>query len=85
MSTQVMPYAFPAVDQSHAFPTLSDAQVERVRSCGHVREVEAGEILFEPGDINVPFFVVLSGALEIVQRRDDADLESRGAGARQSP
>jgi thioredoxin reductase (NADPH) len=67
MSTQVTPYVYPAVDQSHAFPTLTDAQVERVRSCGRIRDVETGDILFEPGDINVPFFVVLSGALEIVQ------------------
>jgi thioredoxin reductase (NADPH) len=67
MSTQVTPYVYPTVDQSHAFPTLTGAQVERVRSCGRVREVEIGEILFEPGDINVHFYVVLSGTLEIVQ------------------
>ncbi|HEV2490065.1 MAG TPA: FAD-dependent oxidoreductase, partial [Candidatus Acidoferrales bacterium] len=29
--------------------------------------MERGEILFEPGDIHVPFFVLLSGRMEIVQ------------------
>ena len=68
MSSQVAPYVYPAVDHNHAFPILTDAQVERVRSCGHLRNVSPGEILFDPGDINVPFYVVLSGALEIIQR-----------------
>ena len=61
MSSQVAPYVYPAVDHNHAFPILTDAQVERVRSCGHLRNVNPGEILFDPGDINVPFYVVLSG------------------------
>lgn len=32
-----------------------------------MRRVKPGEILFEPGDVSVPFFVLLSGAMEIVQ------------------
>jgi thioredoxin reductase (NADPH) len=32
-----------------------------------VREVKPGEILFEPGDTQMPFFVLLSGSMEIVQ------------------
>ena len=67
MSSQVVPYAYPAVDHGLAFPALTDAQIERVRSCGQTRKIAGGEILFEPGDINVRFYVVLSGALEIVQ------------------
>jgi thioredoxin reductase (NADPH) len=66
-SFQVVPYVYPTVDRALAFPILTAAQVERIRSAGRVREVEAGEVLFEPGDINVPFFVLLSGNLEIVQ------------------
>ena len=34
---------------------------------GEVRPVQPGEILFQPGDEHVPFFVLLSGNLEIVQ------------------
>ena len=40
----------------------------RISSHGRRRHVEAGEILIEAGDPNVPCFVVLSGRLEIVQR-----------------
>src|SRR5580692_8108718 len=49
------------------FPTLTEAQIQRIRLTGKVRKVKPGEILFEPGDTQVPFFVILSGALEIVQ------------------
>jgi thioredoxin reductase (NADPH) len=50
-----------------AFPVLTPAQVDRIRLTGKVRQVVKGEILFEPGDTIVPFFVLLSGSMEIVQ------------------
>src|SRR4051795_2734064 len=57
-----------AVDsRTQAFPILTAAQIHRIRPHGEVREVNAGDILFEPGDTDVPFFVLLSGAMEIVQ------------------
>ena len=46
--------------------SLAD-QINRVRAASKVRKVEVGDILFEPGDSNIPFFVLLSGSLEIVQ------------------
>src|SRR6266700_4696549 len=49
------------------FPRLTDAQLERVASIGAKRTVTRGEILFEPGDQNSAFFVVLGGAIEIVR------------------
>jgi thioredoxin reductase (NADPH) len=53
--------------RTQAFPTLTSAQIERIREIAKLRKVAASEILFEPGDSNVPFFVLLSGAMEIVQ------------------
>lgn len=53
--------------RTQAFPHLTEAQISRVRSVGKLRHVKKGEILFEPGDTNVPFFVLLSGGMEIVQ------------------
>ena len=51
--------------QSEAFPTLTPAQIDRIRPYGTVRAVHAGEILFEAGDL-LPCFVLLSGKLDIV-------------------
>lgn len=65
MSTLPAPSALDASTQ--AFPVLTSAQVDRVRPAGKLRKVEPGEILFQPDDIGVPFFVLLSGGMEIVQ------------------
>jgi thioredoxin reductase (NADPH) len=65
MSTQLTPLA--ADVRGDAFPTLTAEQINRIRPLSKVRKVEAGEILFEPGDSDVPFFVILSGSLDIVQ------------------
>jgi len=65
MAAPPIPSALDAVTQT--FPTLTQAQVSRLLPHGKVRKVEAGEILFEPGDTNIPFFVLLSGSMEIVQ------------------
>jgi thioredoxin reductase (NADPH) len=67
MSSRGAAYVFPQVDHAQAFPVLTAAQIDRARDVGNVRQVNAGEILFEPGDTNVPFFVLLSGTLDIVQ------------------
>jgi thioredoxin reductase (NADPH) len=53
--------------RTQAFPALTAAQINRVRSGSKLRQVEKGEILFDVGDTNVPFFVLLSGRMEIVQ------------------
>jgi thioredoxin reductase (NADPH) len=64
-SAPLVPSALDALTQ--AFPTLTAAQINRIRSSAKLRQVNAGDILFEPGDTNVSLFVVLSGGMEIVQ------------------
>jgi thioredoxin reductase (NADPH) len=49
------------------FPTLTPAQVERIAAHGRVRQIQPGEVLVEPGDKIVPFFVVTAGGVEIVR------------------
>lgn len=63
-STPIEPIAS-RVDQ--LFPTLTAPQIARVRAHGRVRPIERGEILVEQGDANIPFWVVVSGELEIVR------------------
>ena len=65
MSAWPVPSALDASTQ--AFPTLTEAQINRLRPGGKVRKVDVGEILFQPDDTNVPFFVLLSGSMEILQ------------------
>src|SRR6202166_5265419 len=69
MSSSSKPGLVPsALDaRTQAFPVLTASQIDRVLPMGKVRQVQTGEILFQPGDTNVPFFVLLSGRMEIVQ------------------
>jgi thioredoxin reductase (NADPH) len=52
------------------FPSLSAAQVERLAPLGRRRRAERGEVLYEQGEATPGFFVVVSGALELVQPAD---------------
>jgi thioredoxin reductase (NADPH) len=49
------------------FPTLSEAQMQRLASHGMPRSVHAGEVLVELGDKDIPVFLVMSGELEVVR------------------
>jgi thioredoxin reductase (NADPH) len=65
MAAPPIPSALDASTQT--FPILTQAQINRLLPHGKVRKVQVGDILFNLGDTNIPFFVVLSGSLEIVQ------------------
>src|SRR5690349_2081260 len=68
MSNPALSFPPSALDaRTQAFPVLTASQIGRVRSCGNIRHVEPGEILFQPDDTDVPFFILLSGGMEIVQ------------------
>jgi thioredoxin reductase (NADPH) len=49
------------------FPKLTPAQIHRIAVRGHLRAMQRGEVLVEQGDSAIPFFVVVSGELEIVR------------------
>ena len=65
MSSQPVPSGLDA--RTQAFPVLTSAQINRIHSISKLRRVKKDEILFDVGDTNVPFFVLLSGSMEIVQ------------------
>src|SRR5262249_38020804 len=56
------------------FPTLSSAQIARIGSPGLIRAVAQGEVLIEGGQTDVPFFVVKSGAIEVIRPSRLGDL-----------
>jgi thioredoxin reductase (NADPH) len=55
------------------YPTLTPAQIRRIAAHGHMRTMQRGEVLIEQGDRNMPFFVVVSGEIEIVRPSDTAE------------
>src|SRR5260370_8471322 len=70
MSSPLLPSALDT--RTQAFPVLSVSQIDRIRACSRSRQVAAGDILFEPGDENVPFLRTP------VRRNGDRAAGSRG-------
>ncbi len=55
--------------RAQMFPVLTSAQIARIAHIGSEHELRAGELLFDEGDREVPFHVVLDGEVEIVHPR----------------
>jgi thioredoxin reductase (NADPH) len=55
------------------FPRLTPAQIRRICDVGERRSVRSGEVLFEFGEQNTRFFLVIEGAIEIVRPGDDGE------------
>src|SRR5712671_338323 len=80
MSTWPSPSALDA--RTQAFPILTETQIARLRPASKLRKVKPGDILFQPDDTEVPFFVLLSGSMEIVQPdlKGERPVATHGAG-----
>jgi thioredoxin reductase (NADPH) len=59
-------------DRQMAFPRLDDAEIAALQTVGTIRHLRDGRTLFEAGARRGGFFVVLAGAVEIVDRSGDA-------------
>ena len=55
-------------DHDVAFPRLSRPQIDALRRWGTVRAIAPGDVLFKEGDRGFSFYVVLNGAVEIVEQ-----------------
>jgi pyruvate/2-oxoglutarate dehydrogenase complex dihydrolipoamide dehydrogenase (E3) component len=65
--------AFLDPDDAILFPRLTAAQIEQLAEHAETVSFSPGEILFEQGQRDTPFFVVLSGAIDIIDRQPDGD------------
>jgi thioredoxin reductase (NADPH) len=61
------PLAATVSQPDRVFPTLTSGQIARIAVHGRRRAIESGDVLVEVGQQPVPFFVVLSGELEVLR------------------
>ncbi len=59
--------ADPYAREEQTFPTLDDEQIGRLRQYASEEDVAEGALLFERGQRGVDFFLILHGAIEIVE------------------
>jgi thioredoxin reductase (NADPH) len=64
------------------FPILTPAQIARIEPHGHRRAIAAGDVLVEAGQRPIPFFVLLSGAIDVLRPAAGTEtlLVAQGAG-----
>ena len=64
----------PAELSAVAFPTLSEEELAEIAECPKLvrRRFRDGERLFESGDADVPLFIIVSGAIEIIDETGDS-------------
>src|SRR6266404_7942664 len=65
--------ALPMADDAVAFPTLDDSELAVLEALGSRRSVAVGEYLYREGDTTYDFYVILSGATEIVVRSESEE------------
>lgn len=51
----------------HVFPILNTTQISNIERYGRLCEVQTGELLVQQGDVAPPFYVIISGELEIIR------------------
>ena len=65
--SSVIPLAAGVSRPDRVFPTLTAAQITRLAPHGRRRATSSGEVLVEVGQRPVPFFVVLSGEIQVLR------------------
>jgi thioredoxin reductase (NADPH) len=65
---------FPDLDDEVLFPRLSDAKLAWLAKRGTRRAFEPGDVLYEHGVRNAPFYVLESGRVEFVDRKPGKDV-----------
>jgi thioredoxin reductase (NADPH) len=76
MSQYTPPTPVPGfLDSDHPtlFPRLTAAQIEQLAERAEKLSLSPGEVLFEQGQRDTPFYVVLSGAIDVIDRQPDGD------------
>src|SRR5258705_12879374 len=59
--------------ETQTWPVLTDAEIDRVRPYGRVRQAELGEILYRPGEVGAACYILLSATVQIVQPSIDGE------------
>src|ERR1700741_1342860 len=65
---------FPDLADEVMYPRLSDAKIERLKQKGDLVHYEAGDVLYEQGQRNAPWLVIVSGSVHIVDRQPDRNV-----------
>src|SRR5215831_20453460 len=69
----LLPFPVTVSRPERLFPTLTPTQLERIAAHGRQRPTSRGEVLIDVGDRTTPFFVVLTGEIQVLQVSNGAE------------
>ncbi|WP_299414765.1 cyclic nucleotide-binding domain-containing thioredoxin-disulfide reductase [uncultured Sulfitobacter sp.] len=61
----------PYAREGQIFPTLTDAQIDRISDYGEADVLQSGTVIFERGQRGADFFLITAGCVEIIDRTID--------------
>jgi thioredoxin reductase (NADPH) len=65
---------FPDLADEIMYPRLTDAKIARLKEMGEVIAYQRGDVLYEQGQRNAPWLVIVSGSVHIVDRQPDRNV-----------
>src|SRR3712207_3972148 len=74
MATTVQAERFPDLGDELLYPRMSDAKIAKLEHRGKRRSFAAGELLYDQGARDAPFFVVDEGEVQFIDRRPEGDI-----------
>src|SRR3954453_11171355 len=60
-------------DDPILFPRLTAAQIEQLAESAEALSLSPGDVLFEQGQRDAPLYVVLSGAIDVIDQQPEGD------------
>lgn len=74
MPTQIRAENFPDLGDEVMYPRMSAAMIERMAQEGTRRSFAPGEVLYEQGERDAPFFVIERGRVHVLDRKPGKDV-----------
>jgi thioredoxin reductase (NADPH) len=71
---QIRAEPFPDLDDEVMFPRMSEAKLERLAEKGTRKSFAAGEVLYELGQRDAPFFVIERGRVNLLDRKPGKEI-----------
>lgn len=65
--------AIELLKQTPLFKGLSDADIEELAQSTRIQDYKAGQIIVIEGRVGAAFFILVSGSVEVIKRRGQAD------------
>ena len=73
-TTRIRAEQFPDLDDEVMYPRVSEAKLQRLAEKGTRRSFEAGEVLYEAGVRDAPFFVIERGRVNMIDRKPGKEI-----------